>query len=361
MLIILLCMIGVLMLVGTKVRPVGFFDDYISADKSQYIKGVFILMVFLSHSLTYIDRADLPAIDSYYLQFRFYMGQMIVAPFLFMSGYGVASSIRAKGKQYIQTMPHRRILMVLFQFNVALIFYWFVGTQLKGNVYDWKWILASIVGWNGFGNSTWYIFCILFLYLATWVSGYLFGDRLSSIVAGVTLFSVIFALVLHRVGREAYTYNTCLTYAAGMWYLIYQDKLEQWLWKSNLRYLAALLVTAGGYVLLHPYQENEWIHQLNSILFALALTLLTMKIQLGSKILHYCGRHLFSLYILQRLFMIVFDMTWVIEYLWMYMALSFITTFAISAIFDAVVPKLYRTLEQAGLAVWHSFVKERAN
>ena len=88
MLIILLCMIGVLMLVGTKVRPVGFFDDYISADKSQYIKGVFILMVFLSHSLTYIDRADLPAIDSYYLQFRFYMGQMIVAPFLFMSGYG---------------------------------------------------------------------------------------------------------------------------------------------------------------------------------------------------------------------------------------------------------------------------------
>lgn len=96
---------------GAKIKKEDYYRDYIDYDGIQPIKGIFILLVFMSHFVQYVELDgiwDLP-----YFQIRRYLGQLIVVPFLFYSGYGIAESIRKKGSGYINRMPVSRILKVL--------------------------------------------------------------------------------------------------------------------------------------------------------------------------------------------------------------------------------------------------------
>ena len=96
-------------------------ENYISKDAIQPVKGLFILLVFLSHFSGYINR-DM-AVDGVYVMVRRWLGQMIVVPFLFYSGFGVSESIRKKGQAYLRMFPVRRIFNVAFQFAVAVAIY----------------------------------------------------------------------------------------------------------------------------------------------------------------------------------------------------------------------------------------------
>lgn len=41
--------------------------------------------------------------------------------FLFYSGYGIMESIKNKGEKYISTVPKKRILNVLVNFDIAVL------------------------------------------------------------------------------------------------------------------------------------------------------------------------------------------------------------------------------------------------
>lgn len=92
----------------------------------------------------------------------------MVAMFMFYSGYGVMESIRSKGMNYVHSMPKKRILStwIHFAFIVAL---YVLLTVAIGNEITLKQLLLSFIGWDSVGNSNWYIFDILCLYLMSFV------------------------------------------------------------------------------------------------------------------------------------------------------------------------------------------------
>ena len=166
--------------------------DYLAIENTNCVKGVFILMVFLSHFNSYIELNG--RFDSIYIKFFWTISQAMVTMFLFYSGYGIMEAIKKKGESYVSALPFKRVLATLFRFDVAIILFFVVGLIAKRPM-SFKNVLLSLIGWDSIGNSNWYIFVILLLYSVTYIVFKLFGTRNLLIPTAVTSF-LIFALVI---------------------------------------------------------------------------------------------------------------------------------------------------------------------
>ena len=81
-------------------KPNEFNKDYISRAGTTAIKGIFVILIMFSHGKGYIDvggKFDVP-----YLKMQDHLNQMIVAMFMFYSGYGIMESIKKKGSALTQ-------------------------------------------------------------------------------------------------------------------------------------------------------------------------------------------------------------------------------------------------------------------
>lgn len=84
-------------------KPVlsGINNNYLEISRTNSIKGIFILLVFLSHARNYISayaEYSQNPLNGIYDIFQNHLGQGVVIMFLFYSGYGVMESIKRKGQ-----------------------------------------------------------------------------------------------------------------------------------------------------------------------------------------------------------------------------------------------------------------------
>ena len=139
------------------------FDDYIAPKESLYIKGIFVILVLLSHFSGYIVLSDSLADYSFNI-IRGYLGQFIVTMFFFYSGYGIYESLKHKGKQYLINFPKKRLLATWINFAVCVTAFLIEGL-LMGNSYQLKTVLLSYIGWDSIGNSNWFMFVTFGIYV----------------------------------------------------------------------------------------------------------------------------------------------------------------------------------------------------
>lgn len=291
--------IALLALQGVKLRLRSFNEDYLTKDSTDAVRGIFILLIFAAHFNGYVDLTAAP-LDIAYRKVWLAMGQTVVTCFLFYSGYGVALSAKKKGDAYVRAMPRKRILPTLLIFDCSVILYLLLQLS-RGRSYGlWDLILA-LLAWGGFGNSNWYIFSILGCYLITWIV--LRGRELDKVtVARVTVAVVVFILALFCAGRDSWWYNTLLCYPMGMWYFLYRDKIDRFMAKG-ICYWPTLILTGIAFLAAHKFwnPQSGPVCMLTMLLFTLCVVFATMKVQLRSPILIYCGKHLQGLYLLHRI------------------------------------------------------------
>ena len=333
-------LILVVTLVNVKVCRKGFFPDYLGKEQCNAVKGVFILLVFMAHVQTFIMRCgfsfDKPT-DGTGRAFSVAMGQLVVTLFFFYSGYGVMKSLMAKGDSYLDTYPKKRLLTTLLNFDVAVICFVFLAWIL-GEQVGLPRILLSLIGWSAFGNSNWYIFVILCCYLAFYLVFKVFGTRyrLGAAVLAVIVLAGMLAL---RACKSPFWYTTMLVFPAGTVYALYSEKLEhliqQRYWLSVILLLAAFL-SLGLLVKTHPLHGLTF--NAKSIVFALLIVTLTMKVRIGNQWLRWCGFSLFPLYIYQRLPMIslrgIAGEGWVCAHPHVFIGLCFLITVGIAWLYN---------------------------
>lgn len=276
--------------------------EYLGRERCDAVKGIFIWIVFVGHIQDYVRSSGYA-----YAGWLDYLGLVVssrfafllVVPFLFFSGYGVGVSIRIKGKQYLQTIPRNRLLVVWANFCIAVLMF-VVATFVIGHRYSVTHILLSFTGWESVGNSNWYIFAILCCYAITYVS-FKLGNV---IVASVAV--VMFAFGLSFI-KEPWWYSTIWAYPAGMLFAEFKEKLLEPLFRK--RYWQCLIAAVVALLVLRRCLAWEWhgvICNLYSLAFAWLVVMLMMKINLCSPVMIWSGRHLFPLYIYQRLPMMIF-------------------------------------------------------
>lgn len=303
--------------VGTKGKwafsqPVSEKSGYCSREMTASINGYFLTTVFMAHLIQYMSTDIYGPLDFMYEEVNRAVGQLIVAMFLFYSGFGVMESIRRKDK-YISTFPKRRMLSFFVNFEIAALIYLIVSC-ITGQIPTFFYAIKGFFAWESLGNSNWYVFAILYLYVATYIVFRLretsFFQKIPLWIAvfGIVFFSGIYILWMRYAGKGGWWYDTIVCYSAGMFFSLCRSSVETWLHgeKGRLRYILAFLGTAAVFVVFYTMRaEHKMYFEIISVSFAVLIVLLTMLFRATNRVYTYIGQNLFSFYIYQRIPMIL--------------------------------------------------------
>lgn len=336
--VVLLC----LTIWKAKLAPWGSFQkDYCGPGKTGALKGLFVLAVFLSHMRPYVSVSQEERIA---FSAVIYLGQRMVAPFLFYSGYGVMESIKKKGFAYVRAMPVHRVLKTMLHFDLALLLFLPVR-YIVGKSVTLPQLLLSLVGLRSIGNSNWYVFVILLLYVITAVSFALFRKN---VYLGAALASVLAvgAVCVLSCFFDLYWHDTLLCYMLGMWFSLLRKPLEKLLLHNDITWCAGL---AAGLLVYLEIQDRIYLFPFGPHLYALAfmvvLVMVSAKLSLDNGFLRFLGKYTFWIYILQRLPMLLLSHfgLWT-EQPAVFFLISFPVTCLLAVVFDAAVTRLDKLL-----------------
>lgn len=278
--------------------------DALSINQTTCINGIFVVLVFLSHFCQYVDASTIPY-SRPYVFLQSHLGQLIVAPFLFYSGYGIMEQIKERGRDYINEIPHKRVIKTWLHFSLAIVLYLLVAF-FRGQTYSYRQIILSYFAWEAIGNSNWYIFAILFLYIATYLGFKCSPNRKKSIILVVAL-CFLYIVVTHYYKDGSWWYDTILCYPAGMVLSCGKNKYQKCVERHKVLILIiCMLVTCALYI----WKTNLMIRELMAVVFCLDIVLLCTFIKAENPVLLFLGKHTFEIYILQRIPMIVFQNRW---------------------------------------------------
>lgn len=241
----------------------------------------------------------------------------------------------------------KRFLPVFLRFDAIVLIYMFV--QLcYGNTYGIEHIAGALIGWDGFGNSNWYMFGTFAMYICMYVAfagvrkwngrraQYVYAAIFTLLVAGVVC-------CIRNTGRDAYWYNTLLMFPLGVWYSLLKKPIEKLVMKNGGSYLLVLTLAAGAYIWSF---ERRWSlglkgYTLWAAMFAAVALLLTMKASFNSPLLKWFGDHLFGVYMLQRIPMIVLSRAGYIKaHPYSALVIVFLTTMCMAVAFEYCVRKI---------------------
>ncbi|WP_168082344.1 acyltransferase family protein [Massilimicrobiota sp. SW1139] len=329
---IILVIFGLLCLYNLKIVKCN--DNYVSISQTQQINGIFVFLILMSHFVTYIDTAS--SLHNSYMIFRQFLKQLVVTTFLFFSGYGMYESLKKKKENYINKIP-QRFLKLLFQFDMA-VFLFLILAIILGKDLSFKHVLLSFLAWEGLGNSYWYIFVVLSLYVCMFLSFKITNHKSPLSIILFTICSVGLIYFFIRVGKTSNWYNTIMCFAAGMWFSYFRDKLDRIVDKNLLIYILMLAVSILIFFVSHYYMFDSLIaYEIMGIFFCLTIVLISKKVVFNNPILSFFGQHVFSIYILQRIPMIIGENIGMSQNFWVYFLFVFISTIFIAYYFDKIV------------------------
>ena len=300
MLLLLLLSVFLLCFYNMRIRLNGFHEDYLSKSRTNAIKGFFILLIVLSHSIGYLKDSSYAFNrfgDQYFCLFFNLISQLVVVMFLFYSGYGVSESFKTKGLPYLQSFPRKRILTTLLNFDVAVLVF-IVLSLCLGISIPFKVGLLSLTGWESVGNSNWYIFVILLCYVFSYLVLRIPLHHRAYRVALLFVLSFLLILVLSRYQGD-YWYNTIMSYPMGFLFSTYKDRFQT-VFKKYYWLIVILLLLIFKLLYFYPNGTLYLPYNIASMAFALLCVLLTMKVDINSPVLQWFGSHLFPVYIYMR-------------------------------------------------------------
>ena len=349
-LFVLLCLYKV------QLRPKNgesYMTDYMSIEKTMAIKGIFIIIVFFSHFNSYVKFSSPAELE--YLKIFKNIGQAMVTLFLFYSGFGVMESIKKKGTAYVNKIPVTRILGTYFRFDIAVLIF-IVVRAVSGMTFPVSQYLLSFTGWDSVGNSNWYIFAVVIVYLITFISFEIccrltkkksanLAYYLSAVL--VTAGCILYVVILRDFKlKKEYWYDTIVCYAFGIWYSLLREKIEKFINKNLVVYLLFLIGTTAGTFYFMTNKKMSFAHTEHFMLFFVAfVVIMSMRVSFNNKILVWCGKNLFGLYIMQRIPMIIFRSLGVADFnVYVYFVLCVAVTVPVAWLFEKYTGKLWNLI-----------------
>lgn len=316
-----------------------FHNDYLNVEQTTAIRGIFAIIILFSHVRNYIDLSK-NSYDMLYNNIISHIGQLMVVMFLFYSGYGIYCSYNNKD-DYDKTFLKKRFLKTLVHFDVAVFLFLVLdivlGIKYEANRYIFCWI-----GWKDIGNSKWFIFDVLALYLLTKIVFVIIrffkvkNKNLFLVIGSIisTLILIMFLYVTKK-NEGAFWYNTILCYPFGILYAHNKPKIDSFF--KNIKVITWIFILCVLCALFGvSYMiSNSLTFNVAACLFALIIVVFTMKVKLVNSILLKLGELSFSIYIIQRWPMILLSQFGLNLYnRYIFVIVSFVCVFGLAYCFN---------------------------
>lgn len=289
------------------VKYSDFHDNYMSLSSTNAIKGIFCIFILYRHMISYIALST-SFMDRCFIKIDSYLDQLIVAMFLFYSGYGIMLSYQKK-PNYLKGFFRNRITKILVHFDIAV--FCFISLQsCLGKTYCSAEYLLSLIGWTSIGNSNWFIFDILALYICAYIALNItrYTKKLN-IHYTISFISILcFALwvfLYYSKPNMEWWINTIVAFPLGMYYFVHKNKIDSYL-MTNSHYLYSLVFLTCSFLTWHFIFRVD-IYGVSTCLFCLMLTFLCMRVKTDNAILQFLGTYSFSIYIMQRWPMLIYE------------------------------------------------------
>lgn len=327
-----------------KYCKMSYYNDYIKAENMLSWKGIFVILIFLSHisNSGYFDN-NLNLLDTSYLSINAKIGQLVVVLFLFLSGYGILFQINKRGKEYVESIFSKRFLKTLLHFDIIIVIFIIVQFIL-GERYSLLVLAKSLIGLESVGNSNWYIFAILYLYLTTYLSFKISKGKNIGVL--INFLFILLYIIVARKYVGFWWYDSIMCYIYGMLFYLYREKIEKFIQTNYILYTFLLIIPIVGYFanicIFRVYPYNYLIYfTLNSLFLLSFIILFSMKFRIKNKILDFFGKNIFGIYILQRLAFIIlsyFELNKVNKYVFVCISLilTILLTIAVNKILNKV-------------------------
>ena len=311
-----------------------FQEDYIGIDQTNCIKGIFASVILLSHLRQYIP-AVLP-LDNIVIYALNLLGQLMVAVFFFYSGYGIIQAYMKK-EGYGNTFFKTRVMKILFHFDIAVLCYVLLSLLFQEE-YTIEDYLLCWIGWTSVGNSNWFVFVMLCLYVATGVAFFVAKRKQPIpklfVPLCTSIFSVVLWCTLYAIGKEGWWYNTLLCYPFGMWFGVLQDQFRKIVASTATR-IWILVAAFAMFVYLYRI-SNTLAYSLCACLFCVLILLFNTWFKVGNPALRWLGDHAFPIYIFQRLPMNLFEKMGLDRKPMLFLLSSVAATVALAAFFGKI-------------------------
>ena len=325
----------IIFIIGIQFTKKEFNDNYLSKETTTIINGFFVITIFFSHFITYIN--DINKYDQLLINIMSYIGQLMVTSFLFYSGFGIYESIKKK-ENYIKAFFKKRFIPTFVNFVVAVLLFLIINI-IMGNNYPIKTILLSFIGYESIGNSNWYMLAIFSLYIFIMIC---FNSKIKIKniyrIITLTFLVVIYIYVISRY-KDNYYVDTILCFPVGMFYSYFKDKIDNIFKKKYyLWYIIIFLL----FILMYYFSKhfaNVGSYNIFAISFIILIVISTMKFKFNNKTMTFLGVHTFWIYILQRIPMIILQNK-LDKYI--YFICSLLITIVLSYIMNKLMNKLWK-------------------
>ncbi len=331
---------------GIKFSGKYFYGDNLKpSDSPLSMRGIFAVLIFLSHSQQYIDIHS-SSFNKIFIFQNSFLGQLIVPIFFFYSGFGIMESFKNK-PNYFKNYPYKRILKTLLNFDIAICLFLIMNLLLNRS-YSTKDILLSFIGWTSIGNSNWFVFAILIGYISIYLS-WLLSKNPKLITLFTTLFLMLYCVSITTLQKGSWWTDTILSLPFGMLFSLYHENIKSFATKNNINYCLTLTFSITLFIILHilvrlcnPFTLT---HNIVSIVFCFIITLITYKFKFKNKILSFLGKYSFDIYILQRIPMIILSKTSLQNYTVCFIVVSFALTILISLAYNKLCKVINKKLK----------------
>lgn len=333
----------------------GINERFLEKEQTLPIKGVFVLLVFFRHFRGYVDM-DYGVLNHLFVLLDSRFSQLIVTMFFFYSGYGIFEQIK-KNKSYADNFITHRILPTYINFAFCVLIYFLLCIiRMKGNFFSMQEIILSFVGWKDcFGNSNWFMFVTFCIYILLYVS-FLKKWRNDRLIFNIVFFNflTIGLAVILFIYKKHYWYNTLFCFNLGIWYSNYKQQIESFL-KISKNYAIIFVISVISFLLSFFLIETQSpLFIIKALLFTVLFVLCQMKFLFTpSKIYSQLGKHIFSVYMLQRIpFILLTDLA-LNKNIYLFFIGTLISTIAIATVYDCFIVVFSKCITKLRTKLFH--------
>lgn len=152
------------------------------------------------------------------------IGSSLVSIYFFLSGYGLISSIKLKGKTYLDNFFSKRLKKILFSFIIATILWWFLSYLLFPKTFSLYSLIINTINGGELLPHSWFVVVILIQYILFYFTQrYINQIWINQLI--LFIFSIFFIVVLHQLSWGAWWYVSTLAFNAGMIFKLVEGKM----------------------------------------------------------------------------------------------------------------------------------------
>lgn len=302
------------------------------------IEGILAIYIIFSHLKQYIPYDDFGSDLLNNILNNF--GQCSVAPFFFFSGFGIVESIKKKGATYSKTILTNRFLRVWCWFIIALVpfylldLFWFKQYSLLDYI-------AAPLGIKSIGNSNWFVAIILLCYFSIGFSCFIFKSSIKKQILFSSLIIFIYFVFAYLFKLPTYWYDTVLCFPLGMVCSYNKVKIQTILSDSVYRIFIPLyillFIVISYFFPIYILSKGIVFHEIiRNLLFSLLILSLSVKLKFKKSIFAYLGTCSFSIFIFQRLPMMVLKELLSFSSKYIYWILSIVLSIILGVILKSI-------------------------